>query len=279
MAWPDTFLATSAGESIFGNVLFENRGNGQFREAADVAGAEVYWPWGPSVGDLNADGFPDLFITTGMSYPYRYSTNSLLLNDGGTRFRDSEFVLGVEPRRGGRTAMPWFDKWEDATSKPGPNAARPTTVWSSVSSRGSILLDLDDDGDLDIVTNEFNAEPMVLLSNLSERKRIRFLKVRLIGGMTAEGQATVPSADPPTPGPRSNCDGLGAVVRVRCGQREYLQVHDGKTGYLSQGLIPLYFGLGDADTADRIEVHWPSGKKQTVSGPVKANTVVTVREP
>jgi hypothetical protein len=32
-------------------------------------GAETYWPWGPSVGDLNADGWDDIFIASGMSYP------------------------------------------------------------------------------------------------------------------------------------------------------------------------------------------------------------------
>jgi hypothetical protein len=273
MVWPETFLATR-GASVFGNALFEDRGRGEFREVSDAAGAEMYWPWGPSVGDLNADGFQDVFITAGMSYPYRYGVNSLLLNEGGARFRDSEFVLGVEPRRGWRTAMPWFERPGEASNKPGKDPARPVTVWSSLSSRSSVILDLDDDGDLDIVTNEFNAEPLVLVSNLSERKRIHFLKVRLVGGMSPDGRAAGPAA-----GPRSNRDGLGAVVRVRCGPHEYVQVHDGRAGYLSQSLIPLYFGLGGADAADGVEVIWPSGKRQTVPGPLKANTVVTVREP
>ena len=69
----------------------------------------MYWPWGLSTGDLNADGFEDVFITAGMNYPYRYATNSLKLNDRGKRFVDAEFVLGVEPRRGGQVATPWFE--------------------------------------------------------------------------------------------------------------------------------------------------------------------------
>jgi hypothetical protein len=209
-----------------------------------------------------------------MSYPYRYGVNSLLLNEGGKRFLDAEFVLGVEPRRGRRTAMPWFE----LPAHPG-RKERPVTVWSSLSSRSSVLFDLDDDGDLDIVTNEFNAEPMVLINDLSNRKKVFFLKVRLIGGMTPDGGASVPAAAVPAPGPRSNRDGLGAVVRVRCGTRNFFQVNDGKSGYLSQSSLPLYFGLGESGTVDEIEVIWPSGKRQTVPGPMAAGKLVTIREP
>jgi hypothetical protein len=60
---------------------------------------ETYWPWGPSVGDVNADGWDDIFIASGMSYPYRYGINSFLLNDHGKKFVDAEFVLGVELRK------------------------------------------------------------------------------------------------------------------------------------------------------------------------------------
>ncbi len=107
--WPETFLGTD-GRSIFGNALFEGAGGGRFEEVSDRVGAETYWPWGPSVGDLNADGYEDVFITAGMGYPFRYGVNSVLLNDRGVRFLDGEFLLGVEPRRDGRTAVPWFER-------------------------------------------------------------------------------------------------------------------------------------------------------------------------
>ncbi len=61
-------------------------------------GAENYWPWGVSVADFNADGWDDIFITSGMSYPFRYLIDSLLLNNRGKKFLDSEFLLGIEPR-------------------------------------------------------------------------------------------------------------------------------------------------------------------------------------
>src|SRR5215467_1143161 len=102
-------LGGPADSFIFGNALFHNLGRGRFEEISDRVGAENYWPWGPSVGDVNADGWDDIFIASSMNYPHRYGINSMLLNDRGERFRDAEFVLSIEPRSGGRTHTPWFE--------------------------------------------------------------------------------------------------------------------------------------------------------------------------
>ncbi len=53
---------------------------------------------------------------------------------------------------------------------------------------------------------------------------------------------------------------------------------DGNSGYLSHGLLPLYFGLGAANSVTSIEVQWPSGKKQTVQPPFKRNSRIDIRE-
>ncbi len=261
-------LATD-GNHVWGNAFFRKQGDGTFKEMSEQLNAENYWPWGLSVGDLNADGFEDVFIAACMNYLYRYGINSLLLNDHGRQFLDSEFILGVEPRRGGRTMIPWFeldairaDKDHEAVKKVRDRGARVTRVvaWGALGSRSSVIFDLEDDGDLDIVTNDFNSEPMVLISNLAERRQIHFLKVDLTGT-------------------KSNRDGLGARVTLRAGSANYTKVHDGQSGYLSQSLYPLYFGLGDAESVDQVKVLWPSGKRQVVPGPVAINTVLKVTEP
>ena len=59
---------------------------------------------------------------------------------------------------------------------------------------------------------------------------------------------------------------------------EVTKVFDGNSGYLSHSLIPLYFGLGAAESVDSIEVRWPNGKTQTVRAPIKINSRVEVRE-
>ena len=262
MQWSEEFLR-SGGNSIFGNAFYLNRGDGHFEEISDQIGAENYWPWGFSVGDLNADGYEDVFITSSMNYPFRYGVNSVLLNNRSEKFLDSEFILGVEPRRSGRTAQPWFEldcAWKDRNHQHCQNRNGTVVVWGALGSRSSAIFDLDDDGDLDIVTNDFNSEPTVLSSNLSAKKQnLSFLKVELIG--TA-----------------SNRSGLGATVKVRVGTQTYTKVHDGQSGYLSQSLYPLYFGLGDAKVVDQIAVRWPSGREQIVSGPIAINSLVEVRE-
>ena len=81
-------------------------------------------------------------------------------------------------------------------------------------------------------------------------------------------------------GTTSNRQGLGAQVTVVLPDaRRVLKVMDGKSGYLSQSDLPLYFGLGSADRATAIEVRWPSGKMQTYPGPVKAGQTFTIVEP
>ena len=67
--------------------------------------------------------------------------------------------------------------------------------------------------------------------------------------------------------------------QVHAGGRVYTQFNDGKTGYLSQGSIPLYFGLGAATRVDKIEVRWPSGQKGVFTPVTAVNRQVTLTEP
>ena len=263
MVWPESFLR-SGGNSIFGNSFFHNQGGGRFIEISDKIGAENYWPWGLSVGDLNADGFEDVFVAASMNYPFRYCVNKVLLNNKGQTFLESEFILGVEPRLDGRTAKPNFTLEPNGEDKDHQLVERlkikePVEVWGALGTRSSVIFDLDNDGDLDILTGEFNDGPMVLVNNLSDQKPIHWLKVQLSGKT-------------------SNADGLGAVVRVHADKNVYTKVNDGQSGYLSQSAYPLYFGLGDADVVDKLIVKWPTGKEQTVAGPIQSNQSIDIAE-
>jgi hypothetical protein len=231
------------------------------------------------VGDLNADGWDDAFIPSGMNFPFRYGINPVLLNEGGRHFLRSEFLLGVEPRRDGVTERVWFTLDCKGADRENPfciaclkaGASEPRcrqmdaqgrlTMMGTLGTRSAVILDLDNDGDLDIVTNEFFGSPQVLVSDLAHRRRVHALAIRLRGT-------------------RSNREGIGARVRVVLPDgRQILKVMDGKSGYLSQSVLPLYFGLGDADHATAIDVVWPSGRRQSLPGPHRAGPLLEVVEP
>ena len=261
MKWPESFLK-SAGRSTYGNAFYRNEGDGKFSEVSDQIGAENFWPWGMSSGDINADGFEDALISSSMCFPYRYSTNSLLLNDQGQRFLDSECVVGLEPRKGSLIA-PWFELDCAGIDQANPlcrNRTGTLVVWSAVGSRSSLLVDIDEDGDLDVITNDFNTRPQLLISDLSERNTaVRYLKVQLVGKT-------------------SNRDAIGSKVTLKAGDRLWYQQHDGQSGYLSQSSGPLYFGLGDVSSIDQISVQWPSGETQVLEGPIATNHLLKVEE-
>jgi hypothetical protein len=268
----------------FGNALFtatDAKGGG-FEEISDRVGVESYWPWGPSVGDLNADGWPDLVVTSGMNYPFRYAPNKVLLNVGGTRFASAAFVLGIEPRRRGATEQPWFmlscepggadagsqncrdcqagDALAARVCRPYPSRPGRFAVMGALGTRSAVILDIEGDGDLDIVTNEFNGPPQVLVSDLADKGHARTLRVRLRGT-------------------KSNRQGLGAVVQLtRTDGVTTTQPQDGKSGYLAQSVLSLTFGLGPTATVQTLVVRWPSGIVQTIPAP-QASGEIEVVEP
>jgi hypothetical protein len=122
-------------------------------------------------------------------------------------------------------------------------------------SRGLVYGDVDNDGDLDIlVTN--NGQSADLLRNDSPGGRS--LLIRLVG--TA-----------------GNRDGIGARVRVTSGGVTQLRETKAGSSYLGQNDPRVHVGLGGSNTADRVEVRWPSGRVDSVTA-VAAGHIVTIRE-
>jgi len=140
--------------------LYQNNGKGLFRDVTIRSGLGVetrYVSWGAGIVDLDNDGLPDLFFTTGMVYPeveaklpgYPYKSPNILFRnlDGG--------------------------KFEELLDQAGPGITEPH------SSRGVAFGDFDNDGDIDILVINLNEPPSLLRNDLTADRH--WLKVLLIG--------------------------------------------------------------------------------------------------
>ena len=140
-------------------------------------------------------------------------------------------------------------KFVNAIAQVGPQLGRPIVA------RGAAYGDFDLDGtpDLLLATNNGPAYLFLNTGNGNHALRIR------------------------TIGVRSNRDGIGARVRVRVGGRWQEQYVKSGSSYLSASELPLTFGLGAAQQADEIEIHWPSGAVDHLAA-VPAGQFITVTE-
>ncbi|HEV3004315.1 MAG TPA: CRTAC1 family protein, partial [Pirellulales bacterium] len=204
---------------LFGNSLFRNEGGGRMTEVSGPAGMETWWPWGVAVGDFDNDGHEDVFLPSGMGYPYFYWPSCLMRNDGRGAFADVAAAEGIEPPVDGLFLPDRIG---------GQPAAR--------SSRCAATADFDGDGRLDLVVNNFNDRPYYFKNQFPRRHYAAF-RLR---------------------GTTSNRDAVGAVVRLFIGTRVMVRQVHATGGYLSQSSKTLHFGLGDFERIDRVEIRWPN---------------------
>ena len=122
-------------------------------------------------------------------------------------------------------------------------------------SYGASLSDLDRDGDLDLVTTNFDG-PLLVYENQS-RAGNRLL-LRLVGTS-------------------SNRHGIGAHVSVTTSLGQQTRFVSSAQGFMSANESLVHFGMGDA-SIESVTIKWPSGKLQQLDN-VRPNTLITVTEP
>lgn len=214
--------------SLLGNALFQNLGGGRFKEVSDQAGMETFWPWGVATGDFDSDGYEDVFIPSGMGYPFAYWRNYLMMNNGDGTFVDQSRSRGIDPHPGGN--------YQTATI-----AGKPTPR----SSRTAVTSDIDGDGRVDLIVNNFNDSAYYFHNEFPQQNFVAF-RLR---------------------GTRSNRDAIGALVTLHIGAEVMVRQVHAAGGYLSHSSKTLHFGLGKREQIDRAEIRWPSGLRQEVEAP------------
>jgi len=142
------------------NGLYHNDGKGNFEDVTRAAkiGVETrYICWGAGMVDLDNDGLPDLFMTTGNVYP------------------QIEKTLPQYPSKGPRVIFRNLGNgaFEELIDEAGPGIAAPHC------SRGCAFGDFDNDGDVDILIVNLNEPPSLLRNDL--RGSHHWLKIKLIG--------------------------------------------------------------------------------------------------
>ncbi len=279
---PDLFVTNDK----IPNYLFHNLGKGRFEEVAFSAGVALVdtgtemSAMGADFRDLDNDGQPDILATAlaGETFPFFHNQGKGSFTDGGYASRlgslsrlFSGWGLGIVDLNN--------DGWKDiftanshvsdrveefeATTYRQRNTVFlndgaghfsdvPQAAGEARAHRGCAFADFDQDGRIDIVTSSLGAAPE-LLRNLSPEAN-NWLVVKLTGV-------------------KSNRDGIGAVIRIG-DQTNHMTT---SVGYASSSHTGVHFGLGRSPVVDRLEIHWPSGIRQTLRN-VKPNQILQVRE-
>jgi hypothetical protein len=277
---PDIYVANDSTPSF----LYKNLGNGKFREIGLESGTAVsedgseQGSMGVTVGDFNHTGRPSIY-TTNFSDEY----DDLYRNDGNWSFTDVSYPSGVA-----LPSLPWVkwgtaffdadnDGWLDLIAVSGHVYPQVDTLPSGANyrepkllqlnqrngtfcdastqagpalmekrvSRGLAVGDLFNDGNIDVVVGDIDGAPMILRNH----------------GIAGNHWVSFELA-----GTKSNRLALNARVKIVVGgitQTE--EIHSGGS-YLSQNDLRVHFGLGTAQKIDSVEIRWPSGKIENLSG-------------
>jgi hypothetical protein len=293
--WDDIYVSNDRTE----NFLFHNKHDGTFEEVGSDTNTaygqngESTSSMGPVFADLEGTGRLDLWVTDGRYNRLLHNTGaradgslSVGSKTGKMSFEDLGAENGVS--QGNAQYASWgtgiydFDndgqldililhgglvhlipqehtlfrglgdgKFADVSRDAGPVLSVRTTA------RGACFADYENNGKVDAFVVNLGSKG-TLLHNVSTNTG-HWLAVRLKGT-------------------KSNRDGIGARVEVYAAGKRQTAERVAGSGYLSQNEERLHFGLGAATTVDKLLVHWPSGREQTLEH-LTVDRVLTVEEP
>lgn len=235
------------------NCLQLNTGHGsRFSEQALLSGiAATDWSWAPLFADFNLDGQQDLFISNGIKRRLN-DMDYIKFMSNGASLADKE-LLSRQPDGAwhnymfeGSDSLKFYDR---------------STDWGfdeKTLSNGTVYADLDNDGDLDLVTNDLNQQAGIYRNlTITTERRTNYLTIRLIGA-------------------GKNVFGIGAKAAVFSGAvTQYAELQTVR-GFMSSVEPLLHFGFKPGSSIDSIRIWWPDNTITTVYQP-KQNQLLTIR--
>ncbi len=276
------------------NFLYRNNGDGTFLDVAYAAGVgfdmngKPQAGMGVDCGDVDGNGYPELFVTN-----FSEELNTLYDNRGDGLFEDVTRKAGLGS---GFSPLGFGTKMYDLDNdgdldihvtnghvidnvklyQPALTYEQKDLLYENISGRftdisarsgaalqarrvgrGLAVADFDNDGNLDVVISSVG-QRAVLLKNQGVRSG-NWIQIR------AQGTA-------------SNRFGLGATVRAETAGKTQVREINNVASYLSSNDTRLHLGLGDAKIIQRLEILWPSGRRQVLTD-VAANQILVVKEP
>jgi hypothetical protein len=289
--WMDIFIANDSMPEF----LFHNKGNGTFEEVGLVSGAGLdgggatFAGMGVDFADYNNDGWPDIVITDlanqryalyrnakdgtfdYVSNPTGLSAITLLHSGWGLRFIDFDndgwkdlfiaqsHVMDTieisEPHL--RYAEPPLLLWNSKGEKFVDVSTQSGEIFSKKwVGRGLATGDINNDGRDDVVMTSNNGPAWVLMNETVTPNH--WINLKLVGV-------------------KSNRDAIGASIKITTDAGDQFATVTTSGSYQSSSDKRVHFGLGAADTVNRIEIAWPSGVHQTLKD-VKAGQFMTITE-
>jgi hypothetical protein len=239
----------------------DSAGTPIFSEVGQMAGVSgTDWSWAPLLADFDNDGWKDLFVSDGI---LRDMTNQDFVKY--TSGYSAAYKKQVEDKG---------EMWQLVQSMPStpmPNYlfhnnqdltfTNVTTDWGVTKTgvhNGAAYVDLDNDGDLDLVINDLNGQALLYRNNASETLRRHYLRIRLKGA-------------------GKNTYGLGAKVFVHADHTDQTYEEYTSRGFQSSVDPIMHIGLGADSVARLVTVRWPSGKQSELRD-VRGDTLLVIDE-
>ncbi len=238
------------------NMLQINQAGNNFTETALLSGvAATDWSWSALFADYDQDGEQDLFVANGipkrpndLDYVKYYSNDNIKNKISSTKLLDKE-ALKKMPK--GNVTNFVFQGSKDLIFK---NKSADWIENDSIISNGSAYADLDNDGDLDIVTNNLNSPASIYINTTNSKSNYLKLKLRFEG---------------------KNTFGIGTkVISYLKGKMQYKELQTTR-GFQSSSEPIIHFGYANATSIDSLVIIWPDKTYQTLKK-VKTNQTLTI---